>query len=452
MKSSNQTGSLFYAKRSSLRGLSQFGLTTLSACSMIMLLSGSAHAQAAPPPPAAPPPVAPAPAPAAVAPAPPPPPVEPAPAPAPVVVAPAPPPPPVAEPNLPPPGPPIVENTEAMGATAEEKLPPISVGAWLRMDFRLQNRNNPKKLNDLTMDSAYAELHAGGKIHKNVSLTLNLNANGLAGTAGIEDAIIGLDFMPEAHLWLGQQLVPVDRANYSGPFFMIPWNYPGFLTVGGTTVVMAPKEGPSGRNKGATLWGEFAGAAFKYFLGVFDPGDASNSLLLSGRLTANFVGVEPGFFGNATYFGDKDVLSLNVGGQYQKRGSVLAPTDTTPGAMADYGEVNVDALAEFRIGGGAWVTADAAYYHFIGDYERIDNAFYVLGAIATPKIGVGNIQPMIRYQGGKGDDAKVSAIDASVGYLIKGPGLRMTAGYQRTNLGHGVSGNAIQFGAQAIFF
>ena len=38
--------------------------------------------------------------------------------------------------------------------------------------------------------------------------------------------------MDEFHLWAGHLLVPVDRANASGPFFMIPWNYPGFLTVG----------------------------------------------------------------------------------------------------------------------------------------------------------------------------------------------------------------------------
>ena len=44
------------------------------------------------------------------------------------------------------------------------------------------------------------------------------------------DAIISFDLMDEFHVWAGHLLVPVDRANASGPFFMIPWNYPGFLT------------------------------------------------------------------------------------------------------------------------------------------------------------------------------------------------------------------------------
>jgi hypothetical protein len=391
----------------------------------VLLAAGTAHAQAAAPAPVAAPDAPPAPA------------AEPAPAPA-------------AEP---PPAPAVVANTEARPATAEEKLPPITVGAWLRMGARLQGRGDPKKLNDLGMDTVYGELHTGGKIHKNVSVTLNLNANGLAGTAGIEDAIIGLDFIDEAHLWIGQELVMVDRANTAGPFFMIPWNYPGFLSVGGAAVAMAPKEGPSGRNKGATLWGNIDGGSFKYFAGVFAPDGPSNSLLLSGRVTANFIGKEPGYFGNATYFGDKDVLSLNAGAQYQKRGSVGAPPAAGgPPPTADYGELNIDALAEFRVLDGGWVTGDAAYYHFAGSNELIKNGFYAVAAFATPKIGVGNIQPMLRYQYGKGDGVKISAIDAAVSYLVMGPGLRFTANYQHTDLGPGLVGNAVQLGAQAIFF
>ena len=57
------------------------------------------------------------------------------------------------------------------------------------------------------------------------------------------DAIISFDPMDEFHVWAGHLLVPVDRANASGPFFMIPWNYPGFLTVGATTLVTAPHGG-----------------------------------------------------------------------------------------------------------------------------------------------------------------------------------------------------------------
>jgi len=352
-----------------------------------------------------------------------------------------------------------VTNTDAMPATREEKLPPISVGAWMRIGGRVQGTTDPKKLNDQQMDSIYAELHAGGKIHKNVSVTFNLNANGLGKTANIMDAIIGFDFADPVHLWVGQLLVPVDRANAAGPFFMIPWNYPGFLNVGGAGIVMAPKEGPSGRNAGAVLWGDFAEGTFKYLVGAFDSGDASTSPLFSGRLNLSLLSKEPGFWGNATYFGDKDIVAFGVGAQYQKNGSIgrgIPATGTTPAVaapMADYSEVNADALAEFKLGGGGWVTGEAAYYHFAGDYNAIKDSFFITAAVASPVVGVGNIQPMLRYQMGTGEnDLKVSTIDAAVHYLVKGPALRTMVGYQRTDLGNDVVGNAIQLGAQAIFF
>lgn len=352
-----------------------------------------------------------------------------------------------------------VTNTEAMPATREEKLPPINVGAWLRIGGRVQGTTDPKKLNDQSMDSIYGELHAGGKIHKNVSVTLNLNANGTHGTAGIEDAIIGFDFVDAFHVWVGQLLVPVDRANAAGPFFMIPWNYPGVMTVGGVTKLALPREGGSGRNTGAVFWGDFDGGTFKYLLGAFDNGDAKTSPLFSGRLNLSLLSKEAGFWGNATYFGDKDIVAFGVGAQYQKNGSTTAAipaTATTPAVAAqaaDYSEVNADALAEFKIGGGGWVTGEAAYYHFAGDYEAVKNGFFITAAVASPVVGVGNIQPMFRYQMYTGDnDLKWSTIDAFVSYLVKGPALRATVGYERTDFGNDVVGNSIQLGAQAIFF
>ncbi len=98
-------------------------------------------------------------------------------------------------------------------------LPPIDVCAWLRVSSIFQGQN-PSKINDWHMDSAYGELHAGGKIHKKVGVTLNLNADTTVsgGTAAIEDAIVSFDFVDEFHLWAGHLLVPVDRANASGPF------------------------------------------------------------------------------------------------------------------------------------------------------------------------------------------------------------------------------------------
>ena len=44
------------------------------------------------------------------------------------------------------------------------------------------------------------------------------------------------------------------------------------------------------------------------------------------------------------------------------------------------------------------------------------------------------------------------SVDAGLAYLIKGPALRVIANYMHTKIDDNVSANAIQLGAQAIFF
>lgn len=442
--------------------MERLGRSLIVSCSSFVLLSGiqwaaATGALAADATPAAPAPAAPTPAPSAAS-APPPTAPATAEATAPAAAASttaAPPAPPAA--GTPPAQaatPPVA--SEAMPATREDKLPAIDVGAWVRAAGRIQG-SNPKNLDAAEMDTAYAELHAGGKIHKNVSLTLNLNANGLAGTAGIEDAIIGFDFADPIHLWIGQLLVPVDRANFAGPFFMIPWNYPGFLSVGGPPLVAAPMEGPAGRNTGGSIWGNDPDGKIKYAVGVFLPALATNNPLLSGRISTALIGKETGYFGNETFFGDQNIVSVGIGGQYKKDGSVGPAPPTAPmgtmGPTDSYSEFNADALAEFKYGDGGWVSLDGAYYHFIGQYDLVRDSFYVTAAVATPKVGVGNIQPMVRYQQASGDHIpNASTIDAGVAYLIMGPALRAMVNFQHADLGNGNEANMLQFGAQAIFF
>ena len=89
-----------------------------------------------------------------------------------------------------------------------------------------ERHGTKKKLDDQSLDTLYGELHTSGKVHKNVSYTFNFNASGPtpAGSAGsigvIRNAIIGLDFEDALHVWSGQLLVPSDRSNFSGPFFV----------------------------------------------------------------------------------------------------------------------------------------------------------------------------------------------------------------------------------------
>ena len=398
---------------------------------------GASIAQAQTPAPAAP-----AAVPMAAAPEAPPPGAPPVIAPPPVIVVPVAP--PVEKP---------VTSAEAMPAARPEVLPPIDVGAWTRVGGVFQKASDPSSLGDFHMDSAYVELHAGGKIHKNVGVTVNLNANmvdfGSATAVGsvvkVMDAIISFDLVPELHLWAGHLLVPVDRANASGPFFMIPWNYPGF---GGS-----PKEGPSGRNNGAVVWGDIEGGKLTYLAGVFDDADVTKSPLFSGRLRLALLDAEPGFWGNGSYFGDKDLLSIGVGAQYQKHGSSSALDDK------DWGEFNADVLFEKKMPGGGWATVEGAYYHYNVLSGAVSDTFYALGAFALPPVGEGafkgNIQPMVRFQGTNVKDGAGSNpwnLDGAVSYLIKGPALRLNVTYSHTKITDDITTNSVQLGAQAIFF
>ena len=156
------------------------------------------------------------------------------------------------------------------------------------------------------MDNAYVELHAGGKIHKKVGVTLNLAANMLSWDSGhrrptkaslvlLEDAIISFDFEDEFHVWAGHLLVPVDRANASGPFFMIPWNYPGFSP--SATTSSRTQEGPLGRNNGAVVWGDINGGKLTYLAGVFDNGARRHEPALFGPPAARAVRQGAGILG-----------------------------------------------------------------------------------------------------------------------------------------------------------
>jgi hypothetical protein len=307
------------------------------------------------------------------------------------------------------------------------------------------------------MSDAYGELHAGGKIHKNVGVTVNLNASmanagGMTSQAfvGLEDAIIQFDFMDELHLWGGHLLVPVDRGNSAGPFFAIPWNFlPGLFAVPAT-----PHEGPitcvnacTGRNNGAVVWGDIAKGKLTYLVGAFDNGDLTTSPLYSGRLRLALLDPEPGFWGNATYFGEKDILSIDGGAQYQKNGSA--------GKDKNWTEFNAGVLLEKKVPGGAWFTGEAGYYHYNDDDGAPSDLFFVLGAFATGTAGFGNVQPHVRYQYEKikaNPGSNPWNVDGGIAYLIKGPALRVIGTYSYTKIGSGMTANAILLDAQAIFF
>lgn len=350
---------------------------------------------------------------------------------------------------------------------APGEFAPISIAVWTRSVAAIQGESDPEKLDDIGFESNFAEVNFSGQIHRHARVITNVYADGLSGNVRILDALVGFDFADEAHLWVGQLLIPVDRANKAGPFFSIPWNFfAGNFAVGATRLFITPLEGTFGRGTGGVFWGDLLEGKLKYLLGAFIDPAPTTSPLYSGRVGYSFIGKEKAGFGqSATFSGqaESDVVTLAVGGQYRKDGSVAPappagamPPPVTPPAD-DFIELNADLFGEIKLAGGAFVTGEVDFYQFSGDNQPANNLFSVMAAYATPVIGIGQIQPMLRFQLANGDnDFSAMAIDAQLGYLIRQQRLRLIANFQHTQLkgvaDEDLSANKLQLAVQAQFF
>ena len=417
----------------------------------------SAQAAAPAPPPAAPPvAVAPAPPPPAAAPPAAPPPVAAA-APAPAVVTPPAPDVPPAPPAVPPPDP------------MAEKYKHIDMGIWLRTGAALQSAGNPKKLDGVGMGGEL-ELHFSNQMRKTVAWTANLVAaygapdgssfnptpgGSINGSVSILDLIAQFEPDPAFNLWVGRMLVASDRANFAGPYFAAPWIYPLFLgpqSFAQAFAVVGPKEGPSGRNDGATVWGQVNGGLFKYYLGVYNVYDAAQKPLISGRLNLALLSPEPGYYHSNTYYG-KDVLSLGIGGQYQKKGD----TTIKPGAagLTDYGLFNADLLFEKDLAASGVFDLEGAFYKYVGDGEGLNFSYMGLASYVLPETSVGKFQPLVRVQqaiekkaSDGGGDHTVTSIDGQIGYIVDSYSTRFALGVSHSSSGGGLYTNAVFAGVQ----
>jgi hypothetical protein len=389
------------------------------------------------------------------------------------------PPPPGAMP--PPPSTPVVVPATPLPlpptAPAPAPAPPASeaalhVGGAMRVGVKLQDPNQPKKMSELHLDnSGYSnafELRLGGDVNKYFGWTADFNAlldgdgagAAVVGTGAgatyadfsIEDLIAQFHPANEFNIWAGRLLVPSDRSNFSGPFFMSPWDYPGFYFAGAAPI--GPMEGPNGRNQGATAWGNLADDKFKYFVGVYgiDQGGpnstspATANPFYSARLSYTFQGAEPGYFGSSTYYGDKNIVTLGVGGQYQKDGT--APGKDTFIGMADL-------LAEENVAGAGTFTFEGQFYAFDKDYNfggpsgilAPREAFYALVSYLTPEpLGIGKIQPLVRWQ--NTIDPGWTIIDGALAYVIKEYDARIVLTYEHIDTGSDRISNSLQFGVQ----
>jgi hypothetical protein len=368
-----------------------------------------------------------------------------------------------ADPNAPPPPTTIAPAAPEVAPPAEppkDDLGAISIGAWGRVDVVLSNGaeaipgNFPSGSDvDDTFSTGEFEFHSSGKVHKYVSLTLNLATTytpSLAGSFEIQDGIVQIEPSPYFNVWLGRHLVPIDRSNFAGPYFMSPWFYPGFGFADGQVAV--PREGNFGRNNGVTVWGQVEGGMFKYFAGVFDLHLPGASPLYSGRLSVSLLNPEPGFWGTATYHG-MDVFSVGVGAQYKNDGSVATDDDGDIIDADDYSMINVDVLYEKNLGAAGVLDLEGAFLKFMGDNEGTDIGWFALASYILPaEVAGGKLQPLVRFQQANAPDDVSSSwiLDAQVNYIVNSYATRFSLGYRRSQADSDAFEDisAVFFGAQ----
>jgi hypothetical protein len=224
-----------------------------------------------------------------------------------------------------------------------------------------------------------------------------------------------------------------------------PWYYPGgyYNAVSPTNhffgAPVGPRQGPAGRNDGATAWGQIAGGLFKYYVGAYDVFSAGNNPLVSGRVNLALINPEPGYYHSSTYYGAKDLLALGASAQFQK----------SKGDAEDYSEVSVDLLFEKSLNGSGTINVEGAFYKYYA--SSIELSYYAWLSYMTPdKVGPGYLQPLVRIQQAKPDGEDLwTIVEAQLGYIISQDAAKLALGYQWQKA-QGIKSNALYLGLQLM--
>ncbi len=344
----------------------------------------------------------------------------------------------------------------------------VTVGAGFRSAIRIYNPNKPDsdgyftKLNDQYLDELNVELRTSGKVTDIIGWTANFTVDGrtraqasggpIAFQAQAMDLVGQLDFMDEFHVWMGRMLTPSDRSNFSGPWFMAPWNYSGVLD--GYYGPRGTEE--IGRETGVVAWGDINKGKFKYYVGLMDldsnfgvtskgaaGGMAAQNPLLSARVNYAFIGAEPGFYGSSAYYGGQDIVALGAAFQYQKNYAIPGGAGL-PDIKDNLVEFNADILAEKKFEAGT-PGIEAAYYHESGDSRGFNDFFYVMPTFTTGEIlpAKGKLNALFRFQMAKTGEGALEAthtiFEPSVAYLFKDyfAKLQLSYTYGKTKLDSG---------------
>ncbi len=355
--------------------------------------------------------------------------------------------------------------TPAHGA-AEFKLGDdagLTAGIGLRTSYTRKQDGAPNGTsdsNDFAVENA--RLFFSGHYGKVIKGTFNTERQGGPAAAGgdsirVMDAIAQFEFMPEFNVWLGRMLPPSDRANLYGPFFALPWSYPGVAS-------NYPNLGV-GRDNGAMVWGKPFGGKLVYSAGVFEGHNkaaglsgASDKLLYAGRVSFNIWDNEPppAHYLGGWYGGSHNILTVGLAGFSQQDGVGSA---AAPGNLKVW---SADLLFEKKLAMGV-PTLELAYYQYhLGRVDcssgepgsvpcgglmapgasadniggQVDGKAWLMGGawLFPQKLGWGQLQPFVRYQKYERrlSNSEKKEMDFGVNYIIKGPNAKVSAVYTKT--------------------
>jgi hypothetical protein len=333
----------------------------------------------------------------------------------------------------------------------------LTAGIGLRTSYTSAKNGAPNgtsRSNDFNVENA--RLFLTGHYKNTIKATFNTERNAATDSIRVLDAFVQFEPMPEFNIWAGRLLPPQDRANGYGPFYALPWSYPG--------IVSGYPQIENGRDNGVMVWGKPFGGKMTYSFGAFEGHNKAvgysahkDKLAFSGRLVAHLWDPEPapahlagGWFG-----GSKDILSIGIAGYQQSQGVGSA---ARPGELKIW---NADLLMEKKLAFGV-PTLELAYYKYnlnvldCGSGEPgapacpavpaggtapansggiVDGKAWLIGAgfLIPTKVGWGQFQPFVRYQ--KFDrsvsNTTVKSTDFGVNYLIAGPKAKITAMYTK---------------------
>ncbi len=263
----------------------------------------------------------------------------------------------------------------AQPSRAQINLGPVTIGGGLQTSFVHTEPDHGTSTDQFQLN--HARLYVNGPVTDSIKFMFNTDYDSITNKLTVLDAVAQIGKTPEFNIWAGRFLPPSDRANLNGPFYSHEWaEYTDGVQDGYPSV-------HQGRLNGVAYWGTFA-KKVKVSAGVFDGGSATASPKVIGaaRVQIDFWDPEDGYYLNATYYGDKNLLA--IGGATQVQDGQTASS--------------VDFLLERKLPNGGAFTIESEYtnYNRLGGYDpnyAKSQGAYGLGSYLFPKeVAIGNVK------------------------------------------------------------